>query len=69
MLVVCSFAPNNDEIFWLQSLEDEYERKLKEEAKELEQLLSKKNTYVAKEEEYAKKIRELGPLTSDAFEA
>ena len=54
--------------FWLQSLEDEYERKLQEEAKELEQLLSKKNIYSAKEEEYTKKIRELGPLTSDAFE-
>jgi len=50
-------------------LEDEYERKLQEDAKELEQLQSKKNTYAAKEEEYAKKIRELGPLTSDAFEA
>jgi len=68
MMIVCSFA-DNDEIFWLQSLEDEYERKLQDEAKELEQLLSKKNTYAAKEEEYAKKIRELGPLTSDAFEA
>ncbi|KAL2316967.1 hypothetical protein Fmac_030843 [Flemingia macrophylla] len=51
------------------SLEDEYDRKLQEEAKELEQLLSKKNIYAAKEEEYAKKIRELGPLSSDAFEA
>ncbi|KAK7300360.1 hypothetical protein RJT34_11204 [Clitoria ternatea] len=57
-----------DEMNKLKSLEDEYERKLQEEAKELEQLLSKKNIYAAKEEEYAKKIRELGPLTSDAFE-
>lgn len=52
----------------MQSLEEEYERKLQEEAKELEQLLSKKNTYTAKEEEYSKKIRDLGPLISDAFE-
>ncbi|RDX88342.1 Structural maintenance of chromosomes protein 3, partial [Mucuna pruriens] len=58
-----------DELNKLKSLEDEYERKLQEEAKELEQLLSKKNIYAAKEEEYAKKIRELGPLTSDAFDA
>ncbi|MED6109969.1 Structural maintenance of chromosomes protein 3 [Stylosanthes scabra] len=57
-----------EEISKLKSLEDEYERKLQEEAKELEQLLSKKNIYAAKEEEYTKKIRELGPLTSDAFE-
>ncbi|XP_057441576.1 structural maintenance of chromosomes protein 3-like [Lotus japonicus] len=57
-----------DEMNKLKSLEDEYERKLQEEAKELEQLLSKKNIYSAKEEEYTKKIRELGPLTSDAFE-
>jgi structural maintenance of chromosome 3 (chondroitin sulfate proteoglycan 6) len=49
-------------------LEDEYDRKLQEEAKELEQLLDKKNRYSAKEEEYTKKIKELGPLTSDAFE-
>ncbi|XP_061338164.1 structural maintenance of chromosomes protein 3 isoform X1 [Gastrolobium bilobum] len=57
-----------DEMNKLKSLEDEYERKLQEEAKELEQLLSKKNIYSAKEDEYTKKIRELGPLTSDAFE-
>ncbi|KAK7320513.1 hypothetical protein VNO77_30059 [Canavalia gladiata] len=57
-----------DEMNKLKSLEDDYERKLQEEAKELEQLLSKKNIYAAKEEEYAKKIRELGLLTSDAFE-
>jgi structural maintenance of chromosome 3 (chondroitin sulfate proteoglycan 6) len=59
---------HNDEVIYLQSLEDEYDRKLQEEAKELEQLLDKKNRYSAKEEEYTKKIKELGPLTSDAFE-
>ncbi|TKY53861.1 Structural maintenance of chromosomes protein 3 [Spatholobus suberectus] len=57
-----------DELNKSKSLEDEYEGNLQEEAKELELLLSKKNIYGAKEEEYAKKIRELGPLTSDAFD-
>lgn len=52
----------------MQSLEDEYERTLQDEAKELEQLLSKRNMLLAKQEEYTKKIRELGPLSSDAFE-
>ncbi|KAE9614923.1 putative structural maintenance of chromosomes protein [Lupinus albus] len=58
-----------DEMNKLKSLEDDYERRLQEEAKELELLLSKKNIYSSKEDEYSKKIRELGPLTSDAFEA
>ncbi|XP_028806112.1 structural maintenance of chromosomes protein 3 [Neltuma alba] len=57
-----------DEMNKLKALEDDYERKLQEEAKELEQLLSKKNIYSAKEDECTKKIRELGPLSSDAFE-
>ncbi|KAK2432041.1 Structural maintenance of chromosomes (SMC) family protein [Trifolium repens] len=61
-------AEIKDEMNKLKSLEDEYDRKLQEEAKELEQLLDKKNRYSAKEEEYTKKIKELGPLTSDAFE-
>ena len=52
----------------MQNLEDEYERTLQDEAKELEQLLSKRNMLLAKQEEYSKKIRELGPLSSDAFE-
>ena len=52
----------------MQSLEDEYERTLQDEAKELEQLLSKRNMLLAKQEEYSKKIRELGPLSSDAFD-
>lgn len=52
----------------MQTLEDEYERTLQDEAKELEQLLSKRNILFAKQEEYSKKIRELGPLSSDAFE-
>ncbi|KAM1807380.1 hypothetical protein ACFX11_030402 [Malus domestica] len=58
-----------DEKTALQTLEDKYERTLQDEAKELEQLLSKRNMFLAKQEEYSKKIRELGPLSSDAFEA
>ncbi|CAI8586571.1 unnamed protein product [Vicia faba] len=61
-------AKIKDDMNKLKSLEDDYDRQLQEEAKELEQLLSRKNTNSAKEEEYTKKIRELGPLTSDAFE-
>lgn len=57
-----------DEKNKLKTLEDEYERTLQDEAKELEQLLSKRNIFLAKQEEYSKKIRELGPLSSDAFE-
>ncbi|XP_009801877.1 structural maintenance of chromosomes protein 3 [Nicotiana sylvestris] len=52
----------------LKTLEDEYQNTLQDEARELEQLLSKRNTCLAKQEEYSKKIRELGPLSSDAFE-
>ncbi|CAA3031337.1 structural maintenance of chromosomes 3 [Olea europaea subsp. europaea] len=50
------------------NLEDRYKNTLKDEEKELEQLLSKKNMFLAKQEEYSKKIRDLGPLSSDAFE-
>ncbi|CAL2265631.1 unnamed protein product [Prunus armeniaca] len=57
-----------DEKTKLKNLEDNYERTLQDEAKELEQLLSKRNMFLAKQEEYSKKIRELGPLSSDAFE-
>ncbi|KAI5667155.1 hypothetical protein M9H77_17008 [Catharanthus roseus] len=53
---------------YLQSLEDKYQSTLHDEAKELEQLVSKRNIYLAKQEEYSKKIRELGPLSSDSFE-
>ncbi|XP_048323883.2 structural maintenance of chromosomes protein 3 [Ziziphus jujuba] len=57
-----------DEKIKLKNLEDNYERTLQDEAKELEQLLSKRNIFLAKQDEYSKKIRELGPLSSDAFE-
>ena len=56
-----------NEGFRLQCLEDEYKHKLQEEPKKLAKLLSKKNMYSAKKEEYTKKIRELGQLTSDAL--
>lgn len=52
----------------MQTLEDNYERKLQDDARELEQLLSRRNILLAKQEEYSKKIRELGPLSSDAFD-
>lgn len=52
----------------LKTLEDEYEKKLQDDARELEQLLNKRNVLLAKQEDYSKKIRELGPLSSDAFE-
>lgn len=52
----------------LQTLEDNYKRTLDDESKELEQLVSRRNMLLAKQEEFSKKIRELGPLSSDAFE-
>lgn len=52
----------------MQSLEESYQNTLQDEAKELEQLLSNRNILVAKKEEYSKKSRELGPLSSDAFD-
>lgn len=52
----------------IKSVEDNYQSTLQDETKELEQLVSKRNVYLAKQEEYSKKIRELGPLSSDAFE-
>ncbi|KAH9699286.1 Structural maintenance of chromosomes protein 3 [Citrus sinensis] len=57
-----------DEKAKLKTLEDNYERKLQDDARELEQLLSRRNILLAKQEEYSKKIRELGPLSSDAFD-
>ncbi|OMO91069.1 RecF/RecN/SMC [Corchorus capsularis] len=57
-----------DEKNKLKDLEDNYERRLQDDAKGLEQLLSKRSNLLAKQEEYSKKIRELGPLSSDAFE-
>ncbi|XP_039066141.1 structural maintenance of chromosomes protein 3-like [Hibiscus syriacus] len=52
----------------LKGLEADYESTLQNEAKELEQMLSRKSSLLARQEEFSKKIRELGPLSSDAFE-
>ncbi|KAI9194420.1 hypothetical protein LWI28_005845 [Acer negundo] len=57
-----------DEKAKLKNLEDNYERTLQDETRELEQLLSRRNILLAKQEEFSKKIRELGPLSSDAFD-
>ncbi|XP_010521617.1 PREDICTED: structural maintenance of chromosomes protein 3 [Tarenaya hassleriana] len=57
-----------DEKAKLKSLEDDYDRTLQDENKKLEELFSRRNTLVAKQEEYTKKIRGLGPLSSDAFD-
>ncbi|KAK9101892.1 hypothetical protein Sjap_019146 [Stephania japonica] len=50
------------------ALQDKCQHALKDEEKELERLLSKKNVYLAKQEDCMKKIRDLGSLPSDAFE-
>ncbi|XP_010925132.1 structural maintenance of chromosomes protein 3 [Elaeis guineensis] len=52
----------------LKTLEENYERTLQDEAKDLEQLLNKRNILHAKQEDCMKKIRDLGSLPSDAFE-
>ena len=52
----------------MQKLRDDYEKQLQKEAEELEHLISNKNMLLARQEEYSKKIRELGLLPSDAFE-
>ncbi|XP_043703030.1 structural maintenance of chromosomes protein 3 [Telopea speciosissima] len=57
-----------DEKTKLKTLEDNYERTLQDEAKELEQLLSKRSMFLSKQEDCMKKIRDLGSLPSDAFE-
>lgn len=52
----------------MQSLEEDYERTLQDEAKDLEQLLNKRNIFLSKQEDCMKKIRDLGSLPSDAFD-
>lgn len=51
-----------------QATEEEYERTLQDEAKDLEQLLNKRNLLLSKQDDCKKKIRDLGSLPSDAFE-
>ncbi|XP_078432329.1 structural maintenance of chromosomes (SMC) family protein isoform X2 [Wolffia australiana] len=50
------------------NLEANYERTLQDEAKDLEQLLNRRNLLLSKQDDYMKKIRELGSLPSEAFE-
>jgi structural maintenance of chromosome 3 (chondroitin sulfate proteoglycan 6) len=52
----------------LKALEANYERTLQDEAKDLEQLLNRRNLLLVKREDLMKKIRDLGSLPSDAFE-
>lgn len=52
----------------LKGLEDKYELTLQDEAKDLEQLLNRRNLLHVKREDLMKKIRDLGSLPSDAFE-
>ncbi|CAK9192066.1 unnamed protein product [Sphagnum troendelagicum] len=52
----------------LKALEANYERTLQDEAKDLEQLLNRRNILHVKREDLMKKIRDLGSLPSDAFE-
>ncbi|OAE21948.1 hypothetical protein AXG93_242s1310 [Marchantia polymorpha subsp. ruderalis] len=52
----------------IKALEDNYERTLQDEAKDLEQLLNRRNLLQVKREDLMKKIRDLGSLPSDAFE-
>ncbi|KAL3684701.1 hypothetical protein R1sor_002723 [Riccia sorocarpa] len=52
----------------VKALEENYERTLQDEAKDLEQLLNRRNLLQNKREDVMKKIRDLGSLPSDAFE-
>jgi structural maintenance of chromosome 3 (chondroitin sulfate proteoglycan 6) len=45
------------------------EQTVQDGAKDLEQLMNSRSTYLAKQEECMKKIRDLGSLPADAFEA
>ncbi|CAN8247051.1 unnamed protein product [Cochlearia groenlandica] len=57
-----------DEKAKLKTLEDECEMTVQDANKKLEELFSLRNTLLTKQEEYTKKIRGLGPLSSDAFD-
>ncbi|KAI3952588.1 hypothetical protein MKW98_015817 [Papaver atlanticum] len=52
----------------LKALEDKYESTLQESKDRDQQLLSKRKTFLAKQEDCIKKIRDLGSLPADAFE-
>ncbi|KAL5994618.1 hypothetical protein ACLOJK_024671 [Asimina triloba] len=53
----------------LKAKEDNYQRTLQDEAKEIDQLLNKRTILLQKQEDLMKKIRDLGSLPSDAFDA
>ncbi|XP_010473108.1 PREDICTED: structural maintenance of chromosomes protein 3 [Camelina sativa] len=57
-----------DEKAKLKILEDDCKGTLQDVDKKLEELFSLRNTLLAKQDEYTKKIRGLGPLSSDAFD-
>ncbi|KAL0741024.1 hypothetical protein Bca4012_082537 [Brassica carinata] len=57
-----------DEKAKLKALQDDCEMTVQDANKKLEELFSLRNTLLAKQEEYTKKIRGLGPLSSDAFD-
>jgi structural maintenance of chromosome 3 (chondroitin sulfate proteoglycan 6) len=57
-----------DEKAKLKTLEDDCKGTLQDLDKKLEELFSLRNTLLAKQDEYTKKIRGLGPLSSDAFD-
>ncbi|KAG0461233.1 hypothetical protein HPP92_021530 [Vanilla planifolia] len=59
---------NRNEKEQIKSTEEEYEHTLQDEAKDLEQLLNKRNLLLSKQDDCKKKIRDLGSLPSDAFE-
>lgn len=59
---------NRNEKDRIKTTEEEYERTLQDEAKDLEQLLNKRNIFLSKQDDCKKKIRDLGSLPSDAFE-
>ncbi|ESQ50590.1 hypothetical protein EUTSA_v10023124mg [Eutrema salsugineum] len=52
----------------LKTLEDDHEGKRQDKAKILEELFIQRNTLLAKQEEYTKKIRQSGPLSLEAFD-
>ncbi|CDY57479.1 BnaAnng14600D [Brassica napus] len=57
-----------DEKAKLKALQDDCDMTVQDANKKLEELFSLRNTLLAKQEEYTKKIRGLGPLSSDAFD-
>ncbi|KAJ4851219.1 hypothetical protein Tsubulata_041924 [Turnera subulata] len=57
-----------DEKIKLKNLEDDHEKRFEDETKQLDQLSTKRSIFLARQEEYSNKIRELGSLSAEAFE-